>query len=103
MEIVRWTTPSISFKPSATTANNITEIVLAISQNGANIIKKFLADATIASGTFTWQLTQTESAALTDGIEASVRVDYLTNTGLRYTVRPQKAAVSSSALNEVLE
>lgn len=100
MVIARWTTPSITYKPSATTPDNIAEIRLVISQNGADVIVKDQTTATINGGAFIWDFAQGETAVLVLGKMASVKIDYLTNDGKRYTTRRFDANVVDSAIDE---
>lgn len=102
MVIARWTTPSITYKPSATTAADIAELVLVISQAGVPIIEKDLTTATIDNGAFVWDFAQGETAALSLNKIANIKIDYLTNDGKRFTTRRFDANVTDSALNEVI-
>lgn len=102
MEIVRWTTPSITYKPSAVTASDIDKIFLVISQNGGAVITKAKDDALINEGTFMWTLTQAETGMLNNKLQIAMKIDYLTNAGKRYAVRPKVFIVSDSAVNEVI-
>lgn len=100
MVIARWTTPSITYKPSANAASDIAELVLVISQAGVPIIEKDLSTATIEDGAFVWDFAQGETSNLVVGKMASVKIDYLTNDGKRYTTKKFEANVVDSAVNE---
>ena len=102
MVIARWTTPSITYKPTANPASNIAELRLVISQNGIDVIVKDQTTATISDGAFIWDFAQGETAQLLLGRPASIKVDYLTNDGKRYTTRRFDANVVDSAVNEVI-
>lgn len=102
MEIIRWTTPSITFTPSAVAAADIAEIVLVISQGSVVVIQKDINDALIDEGAFWWNLSQQETGSLNNRLQAMVKIDYVTNGGKRYTVRGILATVGDSAINEVI-
>lgn len=102
MNIARWTTPSITYKPSAVSASEIDEIRLVITQGGVDLIIKTQDDATLSDGTFYWEFTQEETSMLTVKQSASIQVDYLTNTGKRFTTQRYVTNISNSAVDEVI-
>lgn len=101
MNIARWTTPSITYKPSAVSSDEIKEIRLVIEQGNLTITKT-QDDATIADGTFYWQFTQEETGKLESWKPARCKIDYLTLNGKRYTTQTSNLSVSSSAVDEVI-
>ena len=101
MNIARWTTPSISYKPSANAAENIAEIYLVIKQRDVILIKKDQTSATInEEGAFVWEFAQGETSVLEINTPASIKVDYKTNDGKRYTTKIFSTSVSDSAIDE---
>lgn len=101
MNIARWTTPSITYKPSLTAVADIDEIVLVIAQGNYSIVKT-LADAVVSEGKYYWDLTQEETAGLSSANTGTLKIDYLTNADKRYTTQRIIFNVSESAVNEVI-
>lgn len=102
MELVRWTTPSIYFEPSAVEISDIEEIILVISQGGDAVITKTKDDALLTENQFMWTLSQEETGLLSNKQQAYLKIDYLTDGGVRYAVRQRSCIVSDSAVNEVI-
>ena len=101
MTIARYTTPSITYKPSLTAVADIDEIILVVSQ-GDYSITKTLADAVVNDGKYYWDLTQEETGALVKGKKGDIKIDYLTNADKRYTTVKFFFDVSDSATDEVI-
>ncbi len=101
-EIARWTTPIITYKPSAVESDSIAEIYLVIKQGGHTLVTKALEDATITDGRFAWQLTQEETSVLASKRNAIIQIDYKANSGMRYTTVPRQYDISESGINEVI-
>ena len=99
--IARWTTPSITYKPSAVEIANVDEIYLVISQNGVEVIRKDKDDATVSENGFTWYLEQTDTALLNSKRISDVQIDYTSGTA-RYTILPRHYEITDSAINEVI-
>ena len=97
-EIARYTTPSITYKPSMVEIANVDEIYLVISQRDAEVIHKDLDDAIVDENGFTWFLSQ---AALSSKFTASIQIDYLCGTA-RYTTKPRPYDITESAVDEVI-
>lgn len=101
MEIARWTTPSITYKPSLVLPANIIEIVMEIEQGTYKIVKR-LSDATVSDGRYYWRLTQQETGRLAAGRPCKVKIDYLSDSGDRYTTKDCVVDVLNSAIDEVI-
>ena len=100
--IARWTTPAITYKPSAVEIGEIDDIFLVIKQNGQEILRKGLTDATVSTTTgFTWMFTQTDTSALSSKAVSVVQIDY-TSGAMRYTTMPRQYIITESAINEVI-
>ena len=100
--IARWTTPAVTFKPSVAEISDIVEIEMVVNQGG-EVIRKGLDDATIVDDTYVWNFTQEESSKLTASRSAFVQIDYKTASGMRYTVYPpRKFNTVNSAVDEVI-
>ena len=100
-QIARWTTPAITYKPAEVGVADITEIVMAIRQNGVIIIRKALADAVVGTEDFTWQLSQAETSTLSTKYPANIKFDFTTATK-RYTTKSTQYEVVNSAVEEAL-
>lgn len=100
-EIARWTTPSITFKPSMVEISEVDEIYLVVKQNGKECIRKSIEDAVIDANGFTWFFTQEDTSVLNSRLDASVQIDYLCGTA-RYTVKPRPYDITDSAVDEVI-
>ena len=100
-EIARYTTPSITYKPSMVEIANVDEIYLVISQRDAEVIRKDLDDAIVDENGFTWFLSQEDTSALSSKFTASIQIDYLCGTA-RYTTKPMPYDISDSAVDEVI-
>ncbi len=100
--IARWTTPSISYKPLAVTADRIVIIELRIRQAGQDIISKGLSDAAIIDGGFVWDFDQEESGLIARTPPVYAQIDYVADNGRRFTTRPYEFAVFNSAVDGVI-
>lgn len=100
-EIARYTTPSITYKPSMVEISNVDEIYLVIRQREAEVIRKDLDDAIVDENGFTWFLSQEDTSALSSKFTASIQIDYLCGTA-RYTTKPMPYDISDSAVDEVI-
>lgn len=100
--IARWTTPAITFKPSAVEVAEVDEIWLVLSQNGNEVLFKTKEDATISEENgFVWILSQQDTAKFCPGFAVVAQIDYLAGS-TRYTVNPVDYGVTNSAKNEVM-
>lgn len=99
--IARYTTPAITFKPSAVGVGDIDEIYLVIKQYGAEVLRKDKDDASTNEDSFTWFFTQADTAKLAPDVTSVVQIDYLTGA-TRYTTRPKMFVITESAISEVI-
>ncbi len=101
-EIARFTTPAITYKPSMVEIGNVDEIFLVVKQNGQEILRKGLTDATVTTTDgFVWTFTQQETSALNSQAISVVQVDYTSGT-MRYTTVPRQYRITESAIDEVI-
>ncbi len=101
-EIARFTTPAITYKPSMVEIGNVDEIFLVVKQNGQEILRKGLTDATVTTTDgFVWTFTQQETSALNSQTISVVQVDYTSGT-MRYTTVPRQYRITESAIDEVI-
>ncbi|MBR3238491.1 MAG: hypothetical protein IKF99_08655 [Oscillospiraceae bacterium] len=101
MNIARWTTPSITYKPKLVNASDIAEIRMEISQGSYNIVKT-QTDATLSEGRFYWRLSQEETSGLVTDKTGVLQIDYVSNAGDRYTTQRHILTISNSAIDEVI-
>lgn len=100
-EIARFTTPAITFKPSAVGVGEIDEIYLVIKQYGIEVLRKDKDDASTNENSFTWFFTQSDTSQLSSTVPSVVQIDYLTGA-TRYTTRPRMFVITESAISEVI-
>ena len=100
-EIARWTTPAITYAPSAVELTDIDEIYLVVSQNGCEVIRKPIEEATVQDGRFMWFFSQQETSRLNSRAKTYVKIDYKVGE-MRYTTRWFVYDTSESAINEVI-
>lgn len=100
-KIARFTTPAITYKPSAVDIENVDEIFLVIKQHGCEILRKDKTEAVTDSNGFTWFLEQTDTAKLDSRLMSNVQIDYTSGTA-RYTTEPRAYHITESAISEVI-
>ena len=98
--IARWTTPSITYKPSQVQVEDIGQIYVVLKQNGIVKLKKSINDASKSVDGFTWQLTQDDTKLFKSNVPVVVQVDYKTIAGQRYTTMPSRLDPAASAVDE---
>lgn len=101
-ELARWTTPSLSFKPSAEEIANIVNVALVIKQDAKVILEKDQTEAEISDGMFIWNFSQEETSLLKAYKDSTVKIDYTTISGMRYTTRDVTYNILDSGKQEVL-
>ena len=79
-EIIRGTTPPITVRFNFD-ASIITTLYLTISQNGAMVIEKDIADGAVDGNDIVFTLTQAETLLLEEGVAALLQVRFLTSDG----------------------
>ena len=103
MVIARWTTPTISYKPTQAELNEVEDIALVIKQGGTPILEKRKDEAGIDEDLgFVWLFSQEETAKLTTNRTANLKIDYLTVAQKRYTTGEIRLNVVESATDEVM-
>ena len=100
--IARWTTPTVTYKPSQAEVQTIEEIYLAISQGGTMLIRKGIDEAEKLEDGFSWTFEQEETALLANHRTVSIQVDYKCYNGMRCTTMPRQYNIINSAINEVI-
>ena len=108
MTITIGTTPTIIFNNfQIVRVGEIKEAVLTIKQGGmysrSVLIKRDLTTAEVSATEIAWTLTQEETLGLDPKAQASVCMNFLTNTGLRGTSKAVNCYVEDNPLKEVME
>ena len=98
-EIVKWTTPSITYTFSVVRVSEITEAKLTITHRTGQIIKT-LSDAEVGQSTLTWTLTQEETGALHNYV--SIMLNYLLQDGTRGASEKSRVLIVGNDYNEVI-
>lgn len=107
MTIVIGTTPTIIFNNfQIVKVGEIKEAVLTIKQGGmysrAVLIKRDLSTAEVTATEIAWTLTQEETLSLDPKAQASVCMNFLTETGLRGTSKAVNCYIEDNPLKEVM-
>lgn len=107
MTIVIGTTPTIIFTNfQVVRVGEIKEAVLTIKQGGmysrAVLIKRDLSTAEVSATEIAWTLTQEETLSLDPKAQASVCMNFLTETGLRGTSKVVNCYIEDNPLKEVM-
>lgn len=101
--IARWTTPSITYKPSAVGIADVDNIFLYLKKNDEDIIfEKSKDDAILSERGFTWFLEQTDTAKLPARRNSYIQIDYTSGTA-RYTTGLIPYAVTNSGSNKEIK
>lgn len=107
MTIVIGTTPTIIFNNfQVVRVGEIKEAVLTIKQGGmysrSVLIKRDLTTAEVSATEIAWTLTQKETLRLDPKAQATVCMNFLTNTGLRGTSKVVNCYIEDNPLKEVM-
>jgi hypothetical protein len=107
MTITIGTTPTIIFNNfQVVRVGEIKEAVLTIKQGGmygrSVMIKRDLTTAEVTDTEIAWTLTQEETLGLDPKAQASVCMNFLTNTGLRGTSKVVNCYIEDNPLKEVM-
>jgi hypothetical protein len=107
MTITIGTTPTIIFNNfQVVRVGEIKEAVLTIKQGGmysrSVMIKRDLTTAEVTDTEIAWTLTQEETLGLDPKAQASVCMNFLTNTGLRGTSKVVNCYIDDNPLKEVM-
>ena len=107
MTITVGTTPTIIFNNfQIVRVSEITDAVLTIKQGGMYsrtvLIKRDLSTAEVTATEIAWTLTQKETLGLDPKAQASVCMNFLTNTGLRGTSKVVNCYIEDNPLKEVM-
>lgn len=98
-EIIRGTTPTITYTFSEVSVSDITSAILTFTSNGTSLTKE-LADATIGSTSLSWKLTQEETLSLSG--MSHVMLNWLLSDNTRGATKPSVVVFLSNAVDEVM-
>ena len=107
MTITVGTTPTIIFNNfQIVRVGEIADAVLTIKQGGmysrSVLIKRDLSTAEVSATEIAWTLTQEETLTLDPKAQASICMNFLTNTGLRGTSKVVNCYIEDNPLKEVM-
>lgn len=101
-QIIRGTTPTISFQYSDITVSDITKAILSLKQSGQTVIERDLTTATISEDSISWELTQAETLTLNASRNVSIVCDWLLSSGVRGRSNILSADVGEAGKDEVI-
>lgn len=99
--VIRATTPTITYKFKVVDVEDITTAFLTIKQNGTTIIEKDLDDAVVGEDTLSWTFTQAETLQMAQG-KISCMINWLTEDGTRGASNKSVLIIDSNYKDEVI-
>ena len=102
-QIAKWTTPTITYKPSSVDVSDIENAYLCIKQYAKIIIEKDIDDADVDEDSISWTLSQEDTGKLSEGKECVAGVDWVTIDGTRGRSNIGKYLVVGSGKDEVID
>lgn len=102
MEIIRGTTPTISFTFSDVDITDIDSANMYVKQTGQIVISKSIEDATIGEDGLSFTLSQEDTLLLTSKTSAVIVLDWLSGE-TRGRSKTAKADVGEPGLDEVMQ
>lgn len=100
-QIIRGTTPTITFNFKVVSVANISTAILTIKQYGTVLIEKTLAVATVGETSLSWTLSQTDCLSLTNG-NATIMLNWLTADGTRGASKENVTEIIPNHIVEVI-
>ena len=100
-QIIRGTTPTISFVFSTVNVSDITVADLTIKQEGNAVIEKDITSATTTSSSISWLLSQEDTLTLSSKT-ATIVCDWKTSAGIRGRSKIQTVDIGEAGKNEVI-
>ena len=99
--IIRYTTPTITYRFKVVRPEDISVAYLTIKQGEQTLIEKDLSSATIGTDTLSWTLTQTETMLMgTSAVQ--VMLNWKTAFGLRGASRKTQILMDTNYKDEVI-
>lgn len=100
--IIRGTTPTLKFTFSKVDTAEIVTAYLVIKQLDEIVVEKNMTAATIAEGSVSWTLTQSESLSLKNKVRAGIYCDWVLSDGTRGRSKYVECNIGDSGKNEVI-
>lgn len=100
--LISGTTPTITIAFDTIDTDDIVESILCVKHNGTNLIEKDIDDATVASGSVSYKLTQAETFILPVGSSVLVMCDWKLDDGTRGRSKIVRCIVEQSGKEEVI-
>lgn len=100
-EIIRGTTPTITYEFKNIDVSDITVAYLTIKQANEILVEKTLADATVGEDSLSWELTQEDTLGLQVG-NASPMVNWKLSNGMRGASQRASIGILDNHKNEVI-
>lgn len=100
-EIIRGTTPTITYTFKSIDVNDITVAYLTIKQGNEILVEKTLADATVDENTLSWELSQEDTLRLNVG-SAEPMVNWKLISGLRGASKKASLGIINNHKDEVI-
>lgn len=102
-EIIRGTTPTITFSFSSVRPSDISAAYLTIScLGGTALVERELDSATVSSSSISWTLTQEETLRFSAGTSVQILCDWKLSDGTRGRSKEASYSVGETAKNEVI-
>ena len=98
--IIRGTTPTITYTFSTVNVSNITVAFMTIKKNGTVAIKKSLSQATVDAKELSWTLSQEETFSVSG--DATVMLNWKLNDGTRGVSAEKPVRFSPNHIEEVI-
>lgn len=103
-QIIRGTTPTITFQYSDITVSDLDSAILTLKQSGNTVIQRDISTAVVdtENNILSWVLTQEETLSLSSQTTTIV-CDWLLTTGVRGRSQALTASIGQPAVDEVIE
>ena len=102
MELIRGTTPTITYSFDDIHAADITVAVFCIKQLDKTIVEKNLADGLVSNDKLMFTLSQQDTLSLNSKLMAKVVLDWKLNTGIRGRSNIVEAKITDPGKDSVL-
>lgn len=100
-EIIRGTTPTITYTFKNVKVSDIEVAYFTIKQAGVILVEKTLSDAAVGESSLSWELTQEDTLGLNIG-NAEPMVNWKLTSGLRGASRKASIGIIDNHKNEVI-
>lgn len=101
-DIIRGTTPTITYTFKTVNVQNITVAILTIKYNGSVVIQKDLSNATVATSSLSWLLSQEETLSFDANQKAKMMINYKLADGTRGASNETELHFKTNHITEVI-